>query len=250
MPAHAVALALIQAAERPLAAPSANLSGRPSPTAAEHVVEDLGDRIPLILDGGPCEVGIESTVLDLSGEPAVVLRPGAVCAEEIAEVLGAPVSGGHDQSLAKSPGTRYLHYRPRAPVILLASDVSSENAGRLVERLRAPLGGRSAIGYLTARTVAATSLKDAATVVERNSGEALTRNLYADLRRLDQLGVRWIFVEAVAESEPVMDRLRRASAMVVGSEDVDKPQTVQRILDLASSRAPTNDPIASRLGTS
>src|SRR5262249_47223225 len=98
MPAHPVARALLMLAERPVAAPSADLSGRPSPTSAAHVLADLGGRIPLILDGGPCEVGLESTVLDLTNGDAVVLRPGRVTREQLEAVLGREVRTHGDEA--------------------------------------------------------------------------------------------------------------------------------------------------------
>ncbi|MCP3957410.1 MAG: threonylcarbamoyl-AMP synthase [bacterium] len=231
VPAHPVALALLRAAGRPIAAPSANLSGRPSPTTAEHVLDDLRGRIPLILDGGPCEVGIESTVVDLSGDEPAVLRPGAVSAEQIAVELGSPVAAAHDTAMARSPGTRYRHYRPRAPVVVIGRGVSPEGARRLVDEARARLGGRRLVGFVATRPPV-----DAAGVwlLDRREPGALARHLYADLRRFDLRGAALIFVEAVAEDEPVMDRLLRASRHVV-KEVGEPPSLPGRILALAES---------------
>ena len=126
IPDHPVALDLLRQAG-PLVAPSANLSGRPSPTRAEHVRDDLDGRIAAILDGGPCTIGIESTVLDLSGPSTVVLRPGSISAEELSEVLKEPVTGFAENKggLAQSPqapGMKYRHYAPRIPVQLVIAD--------------------------------------------------------------------------------------------------------------------------------
>lgn len=125
-PVHPVARALIDAAGRPLAAPSANLSGRPSTTTAEHVLHDLQGRIPLILDGGPCQVGLESTVVDLSRGPAVLLRPGGVTREMLEAALGEPVALGKgvmeplpEGEKALSPGLKHRHYAPRAQVVVV-----------------------------------------------------------------------------------------------------------------------------------
>lgn len=128
MPRHPIALALIKASGCPIAAPSANSSGHPSPTTAEHVFSDLKGRIPLILDGGSCEVGVESTVLDLTHEVPVILRPGAVTPEQIAMVLGEcrvadsimrPL--GENES-APSPGMRHRHYAPKAEMVLVKGE--------------------------------------------------------------------------------------------------------------------------------
>jgi L-threonylcarbamoyladenylate synthase len=125
MPDHAMALRLIQSAELPIAAPSANSSGRPSPTTAQHVLNDLQGRIPLILDGGRCRVGLESTVLDLQGQMPTILRPGAVTPEQIAFIIGdcrvadsvmRPLRPGEP---VLSPGMRHRHYAPKAKLTLV-----------------------------------------------------------------------------------------------------------------------------------
>lgn len=118
-PSHPVAAALIRRAGIPVAAPSANLSGKPSPTMAEHVRLDLDGKIPLILDGGPCTVGLESTVLDVSGEVPAILRPGGVTQENLAELLGpVEVARLREGEKPKSPGMKYRHYAPQARMIL------------------------------------------------------------------------------------------------------------------------------------
>ena len=121
VPSHPVARALIEASGRPIAAPSANRSGRPSPTRAEHVREDLDGRIELILDGGPTPVGVESTVLDMTTEPPMLLRPGGVTLEQLRDCLGevAVLAGDDEEAAGRSPGLRYRHYAPRAQVIVI-----------------------------------------------------------------------------------------------------------------------------------
>lgn len=125
MPAHPAALAIIAAVGEPLAAPSANTSGRPSPTTARHVLTDLAGRVPLIVDGGPCPVGVESTVVDLSGEVPVVLRPGGISPEQIRQIL--PRTQLHTGILEEgaappSPGMKYRHYAPAAQVVVASGD--------------------------------------------------------------------------------------------------------------------------------
>lgn len=123
MPDAAVALALIKFSNLPIAAPSANISGRPSPTDAETVRRDVGDKIPLVIDGGETRFGVESTVIDMTGEHAVLLRPGGLAKEDIEAELGEEVLLPQDQTIIKrSPGTRYRHYAPNIPLILAAPD--------------------------------------------------------------------------------------------------------------------------------
>ncbi len=132
MPSHPVAQAVIRAAGVPLAAPSANLSGSPSPTIAKDVLEDMDGRIPLILDGGTCQVGVESTVVSLVGEQPMLLRPGYITKEQLEEVLGCQVRLAdavlHQLKAgekAASPGMKYKHYAPKADVTILKGDFSA-----------------------------------------------------------------------------------------------------------------------------
>lgn len=119
MPDNAIALSLIEAAGVPIAAPSANISGRPSPTDAESVRKDLGGKVAVVLDGGPTQVGLESTVLDTTGERLVILRPGGVSKEDIEKELGMEVSTSVSElEKRRSPGTRYRHYAPAIPLLL------------------------------------------------------------------------------------------------------------------------------------
>lgn len=210
MPGHPIALALIHAAGVPLAAPSANRSGRPSPTTAQHVFDDLGEVIPLILDGGPCMVGIESTVIDLSGEEAVILRPGVISASEISDVLGQPVRYAiPDDQKGHSPGTRHPHYQPRARVVLLERGISQSALAREIEmHVTTAPGG---IGAILTSERALPAFPVPMTIRLARHTDALERNLYAYLRELDALGVGVILVESVDEGEAVMDRLRRAA---------------------------------------
>ncbi|MCL2084272.1 MAG: L-threonylcarbamoyladenylate synthase [Oscillospiraceae bacterium] len=118
-PAHPVMRAVIEACGFPVAAPSANLSGRPSPTTAAHVMQDLDGRIDAVIDGGECDVGIESTVLDMSSEKPCVLRPGAVTRGMIESVLGQNTAAAPRGGTPKSPGLKYRHYAPKAPMRIL-----------------------------------------------------------------------------------------------------------------------------------
>ncbi|HVG21856.1 MAG TPA: L-threonylcarbamoyladenylate synthase, partial [Blastocatellia bacterium] len=112
MPRNAVALGLIRKAGTPIAAPSANRSGRPSPTSAAHVARDLEGRIDMIIDGGPTDIGVESTVLDMTADPPVILRPGWITEESLASVIGPTGRAASLEELRRSPGTRHRHYSP------------------------------------------------------------------------------------------------------------------------------------------
>ncbi len=126
MPDHKVALELLRKLKKPVAAPSANRSGKPSPTKASHVEEDLYGRIPLILDGGSTGIGLESTVLDVTVNPPVILRPGGVTKEMLEEVIGQVIQPNQEQqkldSTPKAPGMKYTHYAPNSPVFLIESN--------------------------------------------------------------------------------------------------------------------------------
>ena len=137
VPGHAVARAFLRAVEVPIAAPSANSSTRPSPTCAAHVLHDLGDKIPLIVDGGSCEVGIESTVVDATGERPRILRPGIITEEEIGRIAPVDRAGSADPAV-RSPGVKYKHYAPACEVRLFRSgDLGRMQAyyeGRVADR--------------------------------------------------------------------------------------------------------------------
>ncbi|WP_027717608.1 L-threonylcarbamoyladenylate synthase [Desulfovirgula thermocuniculi] len=230
MPAHPVALGLIAAAGVPVAAPSANLSGRPSPTTAQHVLEDLGGRIEAVLDAGPAAIGLESTVLDLTGPVPLILRPGGITPEELAEVLGevrlAPGAGGEPCALPRprSPGMKYRHYAPRAPLLLVEGD-PQRVAGRIAELARGYLARGKAVGILAYEETAPLYRLPEGRVSlvvagSRDNPRAVAAALFGALRRLDALGVDVILAEGM---EPrgvglaVMNRLRRAAG-----ENVEK----------------------------
>jgi L-threonylcarbamoyladenylate synthase len=205
VPNHPIALALIEAAGA-LVAPSANRFGRVSPTTAAHVRAELGDAVDLILDGGPCRVGVESTVLSLIGETPTLLRPGAVTPAQIAAVLGRPValrSGG-----VRAPGTLPAHYAPTTPLELLPPAAVPARAAALLEQ-----GLRVAVLGL-----AETTQRLPAGVRHRgmpDQPQDYARQLYAALRELDAAGCDVILAEAppaTAEWLAVQDRLTRAAA--------------------------------------
>lgn len=135
MPDHPAALALIEAANLPIAAPSANLSGKPSPTSAKHVMDDLEGRIPGIVDAGPTGLGVESTVLDCTEDIPVILRPGSVTKQQLEEVIGTVRIDAallNQEELPKAPGMKYTHYAPDAPLTIV--DGSKEFIEQLIQK--------------------------------------------------------------------------------------------------------------------
>jgi len=204
VPSHPVAQALLQAFGAGIAAPSANRFGRVSPTTVGHVREELGDRVDLILDGGACDVGIESTIVDVSGDTPVLLRPGRISEEEIEAVLHVPL-GRLGAGSPRVSGTLAAHYAPSLPLVLASSGmldaVVREQASR---RVVAVLARRPRPSYSSA-TVWMVGPRDAA---------QFAHYLYAGLRQLDQCGCSVIIVEAPPETPDwaaVRDRLERAA---------------------------------------
>jgi L-threonylcarbamoyladenylate synthase len=202
VPAHPLAQALLRAFGGGIAAPSANRFGRVSPTRAEHVRAELGGEV-YVLDGGPCEVGLESTILDLSGEAPRLLRPGGITAAALEAVLGKKLAAGR-RDAARAPGTHASHYAPRTPVVLVSGALEDELA-------KLSLKGTVAV---LARRKRPADLEVAGWLELPDHPSAYGRRLYAALRELDALGAATIAVEEVPEDEAwlaVRDRVARAA---------------------------------------
>jgi L-threonylcarbamoyladenylate synthase len=197
VPAHTIAQTLLMMAGLPLAAPSANPSGRLSPTSAEHVLADLSDKVEYVIDGGPSPVGVESTVLSLLEDRPRILRPGAVTAEALAEVLQEPVpieTSAADSAAPRSPGQLLSHYAPSLPVRLNAAAAEP---------------GEALLGFGPAAP------KDALNLSPTGDLQEAAANLFSMLRRLDDPQHRGIAVMPVPETGlgiAINDRLRRAAA--------------------------------------
>jgi len=197
VPSHAIAQALLRAVDRPIAAPSANLSGHVSPTTAAHVEADLGNRVAMILDGGATAVGLESTVVDVTGDVPIILRLGGVTRETIERLLGQTIAVAEgDPEKPSSPGMLARHYAPSAKLRLDALEVRNGEAliafGRAVPKHAGPTINLSASGDL---------LEAAA-------------NLFSALRALDASGTETIAIMPIPEDglgEAINDRLRRAA---------------------------------------
>ncbi len=202
MPDHLIARDLIMGSGTPIAAPSANRFGYISPTKATHVLDQLGDRVDMIIDGGGCAVGVESTIIKLDGDRSVILRPGGVPIEEIEAVIGPVERGSLAAKGPEAPGQLPSHYSPSIPVYLVESvreiDFSRSDAGYLLytkPECDVPEGRTEILS-------AGGDLKEAAA------------NLFSALHRLDRMNVRVIMAEAVPEHGlglAIMDRLRRAA---------------------------------------
>ena len=228
VPAHSIALALLQVFDSGIAAPSANRFGRISPTTAAHVQEELGDKVAMVLDGGPCELGIESTIVDFSRDTPEVLRPGAIGVDDIARVIGRrprvrgeaagsgegegrafggeAANGAAASEAPRVSGALAAHYAPRTPLRMVP-------AAQLVEEAATLAGEGSRVAVL-GRTIA--DPHDARLIWRTASAEpaGFAHALYATLRELDALGADFIVVEALpaaAEWSAIADRLGRAA---------------------------------------
>lgn len=203
VPSHPVAQALLKQFGGAIAAPSANRFGRVSPTRAEHVMADLEGRVDLILDGGACDVGLESTILDLSrGQPAI-LRPGAVTAEQVAAALEVDVTGSSPDSPRVS-GSLPSHYAPKARIEIVAADEIARRANELTAQ-----GQRVAV-----LSTAPPHIKNVVWVLTPVTVEELARQLYSLLRRVDELGCEIALISLPKEhglGAAIADRLRRAA---------------------------------------
>lgn len=241
IPAHPVARRLIELAGVPVAAPSANRSGRPSPTRGWHVELDLDGRIPYIVDAGSCEYGLESTVVDVTGEVPVILRPGAVTAAQIREAAGSVAGSGAESpadlaGTPRSPGMKYRHYAPRARVLIAEGTEAADRArlaGEMAEELQGQgqkigiFGCRQFIAGLPAPTFRLSSetpeeaarsahgMAIAAAYGDEPDAAAAGAGLFDALRRLDRAGVSVIIAEGLPERDigaAYMNRLRKAAA--------------------------------------
>ncbi|MBQ5778144.1 MAG: threonylcarbamoyl-AMP synthase [Oscillospiraceae bacterium] len=218
-PSHKYALAVIDAAGVPLAAPSANLSGKPSPVSAQHVMRDLSGRIPMILDGGKCEVGLESTVIDLSGDIPTLLRPGGITLKELRDAIGRVdvnpkiLEEVSDNEAVASPGMKYKHYAPNAPVFIVDGeseafreyvirDSENKKAAVLCFDEEAPLFDGTDIHVVTYGRL--------------SHPEELAKELFSSLRELDDLSPDIIYAREPSCSDgielAVVNRLSRAAA--------------------------------------
>ena len=209
VPNNRIALALIQAAEVPIAAPSANSSGRPSPTTASHVLDDLAGRVDLILDGGDTKIGIESTVLDMTSDPPIILRPGWITKEMLRSVIGTVGDSVSEEDLRRSPGTRHRHYSPRAKVILVEHGLTQQ-----VEKLCLEHLDRGSVGFIGHSRLSINNDSFYPIYLDADA-DKYAHSIYWALREIDSKNPEIIVVEGINDEgvgASVMDRLRRAAS--------------------------------------
>ncbi|TDA69758.1 MAG: threonylcarbamoyl-AMP synthase [Clostridia bacterium] len=232
-PDHPVALALLRTLGQPVAAPSANRSGRPSPTTGRHVREDLGGQVDMILEAGPCRVGLESTVLDLTAEVPVILRPGGISREALERILGQvaldPALAG--EAVPKSPGQKYRHYAPRAEVQLVPGEPPGL-ASLMVSRATELAAGGRRVGLLVSEETAACFGEQVRekyhlqVLGSRRQLEVVAGRLYEALLSCDRRGMEVILAETFPDRGlglAIMNRLRKAAG--AGRENTFPPAT-------------------------
>ena len=220
MPSDPVARRLIELAGTPVAAPSANTSGRPSPTTAEHVRQDMDGRIEMIVDGGPVGIGVESTIVDVTGEIPMVLRPGAITMEMLKKCVGAveidpAILGPVSQDFKpKAPGMKYRHYAPKADLTIVSGE--TEDVVRAINRMAAERESEGlSVGIIcTDETRALYPCGVVRSMGVRARQETIAHNLYAVLREFDDLNADVIYSESFEGgelSQAIMNRLCKAA---------------------------------------
>lgn len=220
MPSNPIARELIRAANVPIAAPSANISGRPSPTEVSRCIEDLQGKIEYIVGGGRCEVGLESTILDCTVEPACVLRPGGVTLEMLREIddriyIDPSIMKKQDKDFKpKAPGMKYRHYAPKAPVKIIQGNLEKTIA-KINEIVQNSMDENKSVGIIaTDETLSSYPKGIVVSLGSRNDMESIARNLFEVLRSFDDKKVDLIISEAFEEigiGIAVMNRLKKSA---------------------------------------
>ncbi|EMR10804.1 Sua5/YciO/YrdC/YwlC family tRNA threonylcarbamoyl adenosine modification protein [Pneumocystis murina B123] len=235
MPSNLIALALITLFGMPIAAPSANISTRPSPTLASHVYSDLKGKIPIILDGGPCNIGLESTVIDGLVDPPVILRPGSISKEQIKACGGKWENiivytnknlNKTSEIIARAPGMKYKHYSPKAKVVLF-EHVSEESVIKWVmQNITTDIKKKMHIGIMRTMHWKREKLNDIFLNWKTldcelgHTGTEITRNLFSELRNMDYHNIDLILVEGVSEEKEglaIMNRIRSSASIIISN---------------------------------
>lgn len=225
MPSHPVALRLIEESKVYVAAPSANLSGRPSPTTAEHVIDDMNGRIPMIIDGGSAQIGLESTIVDLVSAKPLILRPGYITKQKLEDVLTLvdydPAVIAKEKSevvVAKAPGMKYRHYAPQGELYIFEGPMEA-----VIDSIRAyameKLDQNQTVGIIATDETSSRYMEGIVkSIGSRSDEEAIASHLFGILREFDHLGVSYIFSESFDDnmlSQAIMNRLLKAAGYQV-----------------------------------
>ena len=244
MPVDEVALSLIRAGGGYISAPSANTSGRPSPTSAAHVADDLDGKIDMILDGGNVDIGVESTILDMTVEPPMILRPGAITKEMLEEVIGEVAVDEtllHESSdeAPKAPGMKYRHYAPKAQLMIVEGEtMEAVKAIRQIAYEQTRLGYRVGI-IATNETVDFYTTGVVKNIGARSNESSIAKNLYKVLREFDEEEVSYIYSEAFEEAgigHGIKTRMANAAGHhTIQAKDITRLQKYRRILFISNS---------------
>ena len=244
MPVDEIAKEVIRAGGGYISAPSANTSGRPSPTTAQHVEDDLAGKIDMILDGGSVDIGVESTILDMTVEPPMILRPGAITKEMLEEVIGEIALDqcliSEDEAVApKAPGMKYRHYAPKAQLMIVEGE--PEEAVKAIKQIAYE---QTRLGYqvgiiATNETVDTYTTGIVKNIGTRSNEHSIAKNLYKVLREFDEEDVSYIYSEAFASDgigDAIMNRLEKAAGHhTIQAADITRLQKYRRILFVSKS---------------
>lgn len=244
MPVHKIALELIKAGGGYISAPSANTSGRPSPTSAQHVADDLDGKIDMILDGGSVDIGVESSILDMTVEPPMILRPGAITKEMLEEVIGEvavdqTLLSADTDAAPKAPGMKYRHYAPKAQLMIVEGE--TEEAVKAIKQIAYE---QTRLGYqvgiiATNETMESYTTGIVKSIGSRSNENTIAKNLYKVLREFDEEEVSYIYSEAFTSEgigNAIMNRLGKAAGHhTIQASDITRLQKYRRILFVSNS---------------
>lgn len=223
MPEHSIALELIKTSKTPIAAPSANISGRPSPTSAKHVIQDLKGKVDMIIDGGTTGIGLESTVLDLSGHTPLILRPGGITVEDLRKIIpnievDSAIINEEENLIPKSPGQKYKHYAPKAEMMVFNGEIH-RIVDNIIAKTKEYQENGKKIGILCSKETIKFYQDIGDTVIismgSRERLETIAHNLFNTLRLFDEENVDIILGEGVGYSDlgmAIMNRMMKASS--------------------------------------
>ncbi len=255
MPTDEIARAVIRAGGGFISAPSANTSGRPSPTSAQHVADDFDGRINMIIDGGNVDIGLESTILDMTVEPPMILRPGAITKEMLEAVIGevtidAGLLAEEHNRAPKAPGMKYRHYAPKAQLIIVEGEMSET-----VKAIRQIAYEQTRLGYkvgiiATTETEGFYTNGVVKTIGTRSNENSIAKNLYRVLREFDEEDVSYIYSETFdgdGMGDAIMNRLEKAAGHhTIQAADITRLQKYRRVLFISTSDT-CRGPIAAEL---